>query len=247
MGENAEQDSQVPPCPSDEHTVLTDLLAGNAAHADALPDEYFAAVQDGQQPDVVSICCSDSRVPQERMWDVADPGSVFTPSNIGNQVWDVDHGERIVDGGLLYPIHHAGTSAAVIVGHTGCGAVTAAYEAATGGELPGPRGVDKWVEQLVPVVEAGLESDQIDTDADDETVINQLVEFNVDRQVEFLRTAADVPEEISVYGFVYDFQGVYGDKHGRAYLVNVDGETKPEAIAELLPSEFESATCSLLW
>uniref|UniRef100_UPI00366B2539 carbonic anhydrase n=1 Tax=Cryptosporangium minutisporangium TaxID=113569 RepID=UPI00366B2539 len=93
--------------------------------------------QDGQQPDVVAVCCSDSRVPQERMWGVDDPGTVFTPSNIGNQVWDEDEGERIVDGGVLYPIHHAGTDAVAVVGHTGCGAVTAAYGLATEGAKPG--------------------------------------------------------------------------------------------------------------
>ncbi|ELY55880.1 carbonic anhydrase [Natronolimnohabitans innermongolicus] len=232
---------------SAEHDVLHELLAGNERHVESLPDDYFSAVQTGQQPDVVTICCSDSRVPQERMWGVDDPGSVFTPSNIGNQVWDVDDGERIVDGGMLYPIHHAGTDVAAVVGHTGCGAVTAAYQVATGGDRPGPRGVDKWVELLVPVVEDALESDLVDAEADEETVINQLVEYNVDRQARFLREADEIPDDVDVYGFVYDFQGVYGNEHGRTYLVNVNGETDPDAIAELIPEEYATATDSLLY
>ncbi|ELY46646.1 carbonic anhydrase [Natronorubrum sulfidifaciens] len=231
---------------SEDHDVLDALLAGNERHVTDLPDDYFAAVQDGQQPDVVSVCCSDSRVPQERMWGVDDPGTVFTPSNIGNQVWDEDDGELIVDGGLLYPIAHADTGVAAVVGHTGCGAVTAAYNAATDGDLPGPRGVDKWVTQLLPVIEDGLESDQIDADADDETVINQLVEYNVDYQTRFLREADEIPDDVDVYGFVYDFQGVYGNEHGRTYLVNVNGETDPEAIAEAIPDEYDAAVESLI-
>ncbi|WP_440772051.1 carbonic anhydrase [Natronorubrum sp. DTA28] len=230
-----------------DHDVLNELLAGNERHVDGLPDAYFDAVQTGQHPDVVTVCCSDSRVPQERMWGVDDPGTVFTPSNIGNQVWDEDDGEQIVDGGLLYPIHHADTDVAAVVGHTGCGAVTAAYQAATGGSMPGPRGVDKWVGQLVPVVEEALESDLIDADADEETVINQLVEYNVDHQATFLRESDDVPDDVDVYGFVYDFQGIYGDEYGRAYLVNVNGETNPEAIAEEIPPEYVEATRSLLY
>ncbi|MFP8951399.1 carbonic anhydrase [Natrialbaceae archaeon A-arb3/5] len=230
-----------------DHDVLHELLAGNERHVDELPDDYFSAVQAAQHPDVVSVCCSDSRVPQERMWGVDNPGSVFTPSNIGNQVWDDDEGEMIVDGGMLYPIHHAGTDVAAVVGHTGCGAVTAAYQVATGGEYPGPRGVDKWVEMLVPVVEDGLESDLVDESADEQSVINQLVEYNVDRQATFLRESTAVPDEVAVYGFVYDFQGVYGNEDGRAYLVNVNGETDPDAIAELLPEEYETATESLLY
>jgi carbonic anhydrase len=227
--------------------VLLELLAGNDRHAESLPDDYFSAVQSGQHPDVVSICCSDSRVPQERMWGIDDPGSVFTPSNIGNQVWDEDDGERIVDGGVLYPIHHAGTDVAAVVGHTGCGAVTAAYQVATGGDHPGPRGVDKWVDLLVPVVEDGLESDRVDADADEESVINQLVEYNVDYQARVLRESEAVPDDTDVYGFVYDFQGVYGKEAGRAYLVNHNGETNPELIAERIPDEYEAATCSLLY
>ncbi|SFC66129.1 carbonic anhydrase [Halobiforma haloterrestris] len=229
-----------------DHNVLRELLAGNATHVEGLADDYFADVQDGQRPDVVAVCCSDSRVPQERMWGVDEPGTVFTPSNIGNQVRDEDDGESIVDGGMLYPIHHAGTEVAAVVGHTGCGAVTAAYEVATGGDLPGPRGVDKWVEGLVPIVEDGLESDAIDTDADDGTVINRLVEYNVDRQVRFLRASDDVPDEVDVYGFVYDFQGVYGDAYGRAYLTNVNGETDPDALAGLVPDEYADAVERLL-
>ncbi|WP_265109673.1 carbonic anhydrase [Halosolutus halophilus] len=226
---------------ADDESVLHELLAGNDRHVDGLPDDYFAAVQTGQEPDVVSVCCSDSRVPQVGMWGVDEPGTVFTPSTIGNQVWDVDDGERIVDGGVLYSIHHTGTDAVAVVGHTGCGAVTAAYDVATGADRPGPRGVDKWVDLLVPIVEEALESDAIDPDDDDETVINRLVEYNVDRQTQFLRESDDVPRDVDVYGFVYDFQGVYGDDHGRAYLVNLNGEADPDRIADRLPGEYEPA------
>ena len=228
-----------------EQDVLEELLAGNQRHVAGLADDHFADVQDGQQPDVVSICCSDSRVPQVEMWDSDEPGTVFTPSNIGNQVWDEVDGDQIVNGGLLYPIAHADTEVAAVVGHTGCGAVTAAYNVATGGDMPGPQGVDKWVDLLVPVVEEAIESGQVDTDADDET-INQLVEYNVDTQVQFLREAADVPDDVAVYGFVYDFQGIYGDDGGRTYLVNYDGETETDAIAEQIPDEYADAVRRLL-
>ncbi len=227
--------------------VLHELLAGNERHLDTLPENYFDSVQAGQAPDVVTICCSDSRVPQERMWGVDNPGSVFTPSNIGNQVWDEDEGERIVDGGVLYPVYHTGTKAIAVVGHTGCGAVTAAYQVATGSEFPGPRGVDKWVDLLIPVIDEALESDEIDPEADEELVINQLVEYNVDYQARFLRESDDVPDEIDVYGFVYDFQGVYGEEYGRTYLVNLNGETNPDAIADRIPEEYATATRSLLY
>ncbi|WP_339105120.1 carbonic anhydrase [Haloterrigena salinisoli] len=226
--------------------ALEALLAGNERHVEALPEDYFADVQTDQHPTVVAICCSDSRVSHEGMWGIDRPGAVFTPSNIGNQIWDEDDGERIVDGGILYPIHHTGTDVVAVVGHTGCGAVTAAYRVATGEEPPGPQGVDKWVDQLVPVVEEALESGLIDTDADEGRVINQLVEYNVGYQARSLAEADEVPDDVVVYGFVYDFQGVYGDEPGRTYLVTVDGETDPDALADLVPEGYEATARSLL-
>ena len=234
---------------------LEALLTGNAEHVDGLPADYFDAVTDGQHPPVVSICCSDSRVSQEGMWGVERPGDVFTPSNIGNQVWDEHEGETIVDGSLLYPIHYCGTAAGAVVGHTRGGAVTAASQVARGGEAPGPLGVTKWVELLVPVIEAGLASDEVDADpdgtptngADEAQVVDQLVEYNVDHQASFLRESDDVPDDVAVYGFVYDFTGAYGNARGRAYLVNLDGETDPEAIAEEVPEAYHEAVDSLLF
>ncbi len=249
MGTDHERDraSESDPGPERDHRILAELLAGNRHHVESLPDGYFADVQTAQQPDIVAVSCSDSRVPQEDMWGVDHPGQVFTPSNIGNQVWDENDGELIVGGGLLYPIHYTDTDVAAVVGHTGCGAVTAAYNVVTGDELPGPQGINKWVSMLVPVVEEALESGLIDTDVDDDLVVNQLVEYNVDHQAQFLRESADVPGDIDVYGFVYDFQGVYGNDYGCAYLVNVNGTTEPDAIAEWIPEEYETATQSLLY
>ena len=231
----------------DPDEVLLELLDGNRAHVENLPENYFEALRSAQHPAVVTICCSDSRVSQEGMWNTDRPGEIFTPSNIGNQAWDEHEGDRIVDGSLLYPIHYAGTSAVAVVGHTGCGAVTAAYRVVTEGTRPEPVGVAKWVDLLVPVVEDGLESDLIDSEAAESRVIDQLVEYNVDYQARFLRDSTDVPDEVAVYGFVYDFHGVYGNETGRAYLVNLEGETRPAAIANRLPEQHREVTASLLY
>jgi carbonic anhydrase len=105
--------------------------------------------------------------------------------------------------------------------------------------------VEKWVDLLVPVVEDGLADDRIDADLAAD-LVDQLVEFNVDRQVEFLLGSAGVPDDAALYGFVYDFQGVYGDVRGRAYLVNADGETDPAALKTLVPASFEGHVRRLL-
>ena len=229
---------------SDE--TLLDLLDGNRTHTESLSDDHFADVRDEQRPAVVSVCCSDSRVSQEGMWSVDEPGWLFTPSNVGNQAWDDHDGERVVNGNLLYPVAHTGTGTVAVVGHTGCGAVTAAYRAVTGDADADYPGIEKWVQLLVPVVEEALATGAVDADAPDESAINRLVEYNVDRQVDFLRDADAVPDETNVYGFVYDFQRVYGDVPGRTYLVNHEGETDAAAIVDRVPAAYEDHVRRLL-
>ena len=236
--------------------TLAELLERNARHVDSLSEGYFSAVEAGQEPAAVSVCCSDSRVSQEGMWDVTDPGFLFTPSTIGNQVWDRHDGDIVVDGSVLYPVKHTDTDVILVVGHTGCGAVTAALDAvrrtgdddrtgdvdrsdddrdgADDGRAGGAPGISKWINLLVPVVEDGLADDRVDPDGE-ASLVDQLVEYNVDRQVQFLLESDDVPDDETVYGFVYDFQKVYGDERGWTYLVNADGETDPERLRELVP------------
>lgn len=225
---------------------LEGLLTGNEAHVASLSADVFHGLEDHQDPDVVAVCCADSRVPQERMWGVDHPGTLFTPSTIGNQVWDVDGGQHIVDGGVAYAVHHADVEAVAVVGHTGCGAISAAYQAATTQTTPGPRGVDLWVEQLVPVVEMAMTDDRVDLEAPAPAIVNQLVEYNVDEQVRFLLEADDHPADVPIYGFVYDFQRAYGDDPGRCYLVNLDGTTDPDRIADTLPPAYHDVARSLL-
>ena len=95
------------------------------------------------------------------------------------------------------------------------------------------------------MIEAGLDDERVSSDGAG-SVVNQLVEYNVDRQVEFLRSDDTIPETETVLGFVYDFQGAYGDARGRCYLVNNDGETDLDALSETVPERFRSHVERLL-
>ena len=202
------------------------LLAGNDDHVRAVADD-LAAVEDGQQPDVVTVCCSDSRVLQDHMWGNAQPGRVFTVSNIGNRVEQTTADGDVVSGDVLYPLLHTDTDVAVVVGHSGCGAVTAAYQALTDG-LDEPTGIEHCVDLLVHRLESGVEL--LPDDLDDAGAVNHLVEYNVDQQVDALLASDDVPADTTVVGVVYDFQQSWGDERGRIHVVNVDGDRDPDSI-----------------
>jgi carbonic anhydrase len=226
---------------------LPGLLERNGLWSGALPEGYFEGVRTSQSPAVVSVCCSDSRVSQEGMFAAPlDAGFLFKPSNIGNKVTTRVDGERTIDGSFLYGLEVSGASSGVVVGHTGCGAVTAAYESVVGEAGERPPGIEEEVAPIVDVVEEAVDEGAVETDAERRTVINRLVEYNVHAQVEYLRESDEVSEEKDLYGFVYDFQGAYGDVDGRTVLVNVDGETDPDALREAVPDGYEEFVGSLL-
>lgn len=217
--------------------TLVDLFERNRRHYEGLPADFFEAVQDGQAPRYVSMSCSDSRVSQEGMLAVDEPGLLFTPSTIGNRVWQVVDGEQVVDGSLLYPVVHAGTETVLVVGHTGCGAVTAALAAYRDG-IDEPPGIQYDVDQLVPIVAEAHEAGVVDDSMPDEEVVNRLVEYNVDAQLDFLGDRPELPADVDRYGMVYDFQRIYSEDAGALVLINENGETDVETLRDRVPAEF---------
>lgn len=210
------------------HQSFVDHLRRNADHAREFRDR-FDDVQDAQHPDLVSVCCSDSRVLHDHLWGNDRPGSVFTASNIGNRVTQRTRDGDVVSGDVLYPVEHTGTDTVAVVGHTGCGAVTATYDALTG-DAEEPPGIAHCIRLLEPHIEDGV--DALPADVDRTTAVNHLVEYNVDRQVDVLLDSDEVPDGVQVVGAVYDFQDVYSGSRGELHVVNVDGDTDVGALRD---------------
>ncbi|MFC7165714.1 carbonic anhydrase [Halospeciosus flavus] len=218
--------------------LLAELLRRNETHVERFQSR-FGEVQDSQHPEVVTVCCADSRVLQDHLWGNEEPGRLFTCSNIGNRVVQRTRGGTIVSGDVLYPLVHAGSELVVVVGHTGCGAVTATYDHLTGGSTGSdgtgdePPGIEHCVDLLADYLDAGVAA--LPDGVDRESAVNRLVEYNVDRQVDSLLDSEDVPEDVDVVGVVYDFQDVYDGRRGEIHVVNVAGETDVAALRAAHP------------
>ena len=213
--------------------VVVDLLAGNRQHAEAFHSRFDGLV-DSQEPGAVTVTCADSRVLADHLWGNDEPGRLFTVANIGNRVVQSTDAGEAVSGDVLYPVEHTGTGAVVVVGHTGCGAVTATYDH-LGDGLDEPPGIDHCIRLLAPRLEDGVQA--LPADIGRDAAINRLVEYNVDRQVEVLLGSDDVPPEVDVAGAVYDFQDAYDGRRGEVHVVNVDGETDVAALRERHPEQ----------
>ncbi len=72
-----------------------------------------------QGPFAAVLCCSDSRVPPEILFD-AGIGDIFVIRVAGNVA------DEIVTGSIEYAVSHLEVPLVMVLGHTGCGAVTAA-------------------------------------------------------------------------------------------------------------------------
>ncbi len=223
------------------HETVVELFAGNDRHVAQL-GETFEPLQASQHPEIVSVCCGDSRVLQDDMWDNHQPGKVFTHSNIGNRVTQEMETGRAITGDVLYPLVHTETQIAIVAGHTGCGAVTAAYRDLTEG-IDEPAGIEYCVHLLEEDLKSGVDS--LPENCSEFDAVNKLVEYNVDRQVEHLVESDDVPDDVTVFGVVYDFHDVYSSRRGAVHLVTVDGERETDHLRTQYPDL--SSRISRLW
>lgn len=123
--------------------------AGRAEHPRQSPAwrEHVAPRQD---PFGVVVSCVDSRVPPELVFDCG-LGEIFV-IRTGAQVLD----RRIVLGSVEFgPVNYAATRLILVLGHSGCGAVSAAISVlSSGGKAPGH--LQAVVDALRPAYRAAL-------------------------------------------------------------------------------------------
>ncbi len=84
---------------------------------------------EGQEPYCAIVYCSDSRVPVEVIFD-ADAGDIFGIRNAGNTARAP---QKL--GSIEYAVRHLDVPLVIVLGHTHCGAVTAACSGSVEGNI----------------------------------------------------------------------------------------------------------------
>jgi len=144
----AEPDPQKPPeSPQEALKFLKEgnarFAAGKTLHAH-LGADWRRHLTLGQAPFATILGCSDSRVPPELIFDQG-LGDLFVVRVAGNVI------ASDVVGSLIYAAVHLKTRLFVVLGHQGCGAVTAAVEAIDGGAKE-PPGIAALLELIKPAL-----------------------------------------------------------------------------------------------
>lgn len=96
----------------------------------------------GQQPPVIVLSCSDSRVPPEVIFDQG-LGQIFTIRLAGHVI----NADAI--GSIEYAVEHLGSKALVIMGHDSCGAVKATLTTPPG-KSAGSSSLDSLIAKIRP-------------------------------------------------------------------------------------------------
>lgn len=124
----------------------------NASQHPRIDPERRSELTGGQSPFAIILTCSDSRVVPEHIFDQG-LGDIFGIQVAGNVLDDM------VIGSIEYAVAHLNTKLIVVLGHEGCGAITAAL---AGGEPEGHLG--PIMEALGPAVKIGQDANMEEGD-----------------------------------------------------------------------------------
>jgi len=160
---------------------------------------YFEDLSKGQNPEILYIGCSDSRVTAEEMMGI-QPGEAFIHRNIANMVISIDLNVMSV---LNYAVRHLKVNHIVVCGHYFCGGVKAAMQAEDMGIL------NPWLRNIRDVYR--LHKTELNTIKNLTDRYKRLVELNVQEQcINLIKTAAVQSaikdRGITVHGWVFDIQ-----------------------------------------
>src|SRR3954454_8582058 len=174
--------------------ALAQLKAGNRRFVvnqtfpESIDHARRAALSAGQEPFAIILGCSDSRVPAELVFDqgfgdlfvIRVAGNIVAPSQVGS---------------VEFAASRFGTRLVVVLGHSGCGAITATLEEITGRATSQSRNLRSIVNRVRPSVETLLTSRN---HRDEEALIGDAVRANVRASVNHLRHGSELLERLSL-------------------------------------------------
>ena len=134
-------------------TELAELLQGYRRFREQgwSPErERWASLREGQEPRVMVIACSDSRVDPAQIFDVR-PGEIFVVRNVAALVppFETNPGHHGVSAALEFAVQVLKVREILVMGHGMCGGCQAALTQELHGTEPGQGGfIADWIEML---------------------------------------------------------------------------------------------------
>lgn len=203
------------PRPTSAAAALERLLIGNRRFVEGSTKHPHEAegwrklLRHEQHPFAVILGCSDSRVPPELLFDQGF-GDLFVIRVAGNVV------SPDVLGSVQYAFAHLDVHLLLVLGHEGCGAVTAALDAKFHGAKEPER-----IEKLVQLIEPGL--GDLDPKAPKSNLVQQGVVANVRWTISQMTRLPEYQRAIGLRRDARIVGAIYELASGRVELI--DGPT----------------------
>jgi carbonic anhydrase len=182
--------------------------------------DYFKNLSLGQNPEILYIGCSDSRVSSEELMG-AKPGEVFVHRNIANMVPNTDLSVMSV---INYAVSYLKVKHVVVCGHYYCNGVKAAMRSEDMGLL------NPWLRNIRDVYR--IHHSELDAIDNEDLRYKRLVELNVQEQCVNVLKTADVQKAfnertLTVHGWVFDINS------GRLIDLKIDFDKILQRIMEI--------------
>ncbi len=169
--------------------------------------EQIEQTATGQYPFAVVLSCIDSRIPTEIIFDQGI-GDIFNARIAGNFV-----NEDIL-GSMEFACKLAGSKLIVVMGHTSCGAVKGACDAAELGNLT------QMLDKIKPAVDATpTASGEVRSSANADFV-NRVAVKNVELTIENILTQSPVLRELYEQGAIDIVPAMYDVASGKVDFLN---------------------------
>lgn len=170
--------------------------------------ETFQKLANGQNPEVLFITCSDSRI-DPNLVTQTDPGELFICRNAGNVVPPHSNQTGGMTASIEFAVAALGVSHIVVCGHTDCGAMKGALNPEALDSLPHVR---EWLGHCRVATEVVKER----CGSLDHSHLEDVTKENVVQQLQHLRTHPAVAAKIAtgqvqLHGWVYNIES--GDVH----------------------------------
>jgi len=179
------------------------FIAGNLESKD-FSDTKRKELAKGQSPFAIVVACSDSRVAPEIIFDQG-LGDIFVIRVAGNVL------DRVSLGSIEYAAEHLKTPLVIILGHTYCGAVTAAVESK--GRMEGNIGAI--VKRILPAVERAKKEGKSGKD-----LVNSAIVKNVLLQREYMIKNSPVIRKLIKAKELQVITAIYNLESGEVSIVN---------------------------
>jgi len=167
--------------------------------------ELVRLAKEGQNPKILYIGCSDSRVIPDLMMQTK-PGDMFVIRNVGNFVapYSPDEDYHSTASAIEYAVSVLKVEDIIICGHTHCGACAALYETIDDPEMIHTK---VWLKLGEEAKKLAVKA--VGVDGEKERLLRLTEQFSIITQLEHLLTYPSVQRrvksgEIRIHGWYYD-------------------------------------------